>query len=517
MVWAGLIGLPSCSVMSPKVSMPKISSVLTSTQRRDATHIPDPPETSVPALRRSPIAIGVASPRTFHRAGAGPAAARLCRVRRRPIGGTHPRAERTGSGRTPWLRRTLAGLLAVAFMLPIPAWAQVGGGEPYNPDICRQYEAATVDVPPAWQVDRLGLDRVHQLATGRGVTVAVIDTAARYVGSDYLTSQNIQGLNFAGWDLVEENDDGADDCQHGTIVVSLIAGHNPDDGSSDFTGVAPDVRVISMRALQSGERTQGGEPLGPSIRAVRKAIELDVDVINISQQGSNDPQYRAAIQDALDAGIVVVAAAGNREAEDSADVQAFPASYPGVIAVGMVGPGDAISPLSNSHPDMEVTIGAPGADIIALSPTGPLSKGQAFFRGSGTSFATPVVTGVVALMLEMEPDLTPAEVKERLIATADRGAAVPDPAIGWGVVNPYRALTEPVASERETPMTPREPVPPMTRYDMQPIGEFERWLAIGIGAGALLLAIGGVVLHRSFPSGHRRQWKPAKERTDSED
>lgn len=338
-----------------------------------------------------------------------------------------------------------------------PAPAAEGVGEPFDAARCQSLQPAPYFNDPTadWPHKRLRTSEVHQLATGKGIRIAVVDTGIDTDQNPALTrngrSKVAASYNFAGYD---RSKDKQVECVHGTGVASLIVGHG---GGLD--GLAPDAEIIGMRALQavkpvddSGRPTgqEEPEPLAPTIAGIRKAIELKVDIINISQQGSDSPEYRAAINDALSAGIVVVAASGNHGGEAAPP---YPASYRGVIAVGMTTIDDLPNPLSQFNPELKVSVAAPGVAIQVAGPSGP--QGQNFHTDNGTSFAAPLVSATVALLLQREPKLTPAQVKKRLEDTADPpAAAVPDKQLGFGIVNPYQALTA------VPPGTPGPPIPP---------------------------------------------------------
>jgi len=165
-------------------------------------------------------------------------------------------------------------------------------------------------------------------------------------------------------------------------------------------------------------------------------------VINLSLGGEAvSIAVAEAVQAALDAGVVIVASAGNTP--DS--VESYPAAYPGAIAVSAVAPdlhrssfskfGDWISV---SAPGGDRDRGLPGIlstfiDEVTLQPT--------YAERSGTSMASPHVAGVAALVLSVNPDLTPAQVKQLLEATAlDLGPPDFDIEFGWGMVNAERAV-----------------------------------------------------------------------------
>lgn len=410
--------------------------------------------------------------------------------------------------------RRLLGAAAVVLLLgqaAQPAYAADGEGEPFDAATCADFvpnDPAQVE-NAYWASKRLQVDKVRQLATGKGVRIAVIDTGVDTARNPELQRSGRpvvnQAFNFAGFDKSKgSGSERKADCAHGTRVTSLIVG-TPTSGG--FSGLAPDAEVISLRALQQTTgspapgQQQESEPLQPTINAVRKAIQLRVDVINISQQGSDSYEYRQAINEAIAAGIVVVAAAGNRGGEARPP---YPASYRDVIAVGMSDINDQPHPQSQFHPDLQVAVGAPGVKVLAANPSGP--QGQSWEMVDGTSYAAPLVSATVALMLERDPKLKPAEVKRRLQASADPpAAATPDKQLGFGIVNPYRALTDvDFGTPGPTPPPALGRAPDPTKAASTTGGGK---LAVALGLAALVGVGLATALFAAYPSGKRRGWK----------
>lgn len=391
-------------------------------------------------------------------------------------------------------RRVLAVGAATTLWVAVGAAPARAAERPFDAQTCVDYEPN--DPAPAWHVQRLGLDSPELTATGAGVTIAVLDTGVDNADNPVLEGVVDQSLDFA--EPSEETD-----CTHGTQVTSLIAGQ-PAPGTA-FRGVAPNASIIAMRVLTSADPAGGpggqrgeqprGEPLGPTIAAIDRAIALDVDIINISQQGSDTPAYRAAITRALDAGVVVVAASGNQGIDGPPQ---FPGGYPGVIAVGMANRDDVADAKSQANDGLEVTVGAPGVDILVANPSG---GSQSWNTQVGTSFAAPLVSGTVALMLEDDPSLTPADVQQRLEETADPPAgAVPDRQLGYGIVNPARALSDlPPLAPAPGPTREPEQIAPHPDDRPQP-DQTARNLALAIaalGCGVVALGVGTVLALRA--------------------
>lgn len=381
---------------------------------------------------------------------------------------------------------------------------------------CQSFRATgDADVPRAWHLDRLRMQSAWDIATGNGIDVAVIDTGVAATGSPFFRADRMVTLDFLNGMSDDDKLAQGIDCEHGTRVASLIGGARPGgqevDVRTNFAGIAPDVRIISYRVLSASEAEEGKQldSLEYTIAAVKDAILRDVDIINLSQSVSGaDPligAYRVAVNEALAKNIVVVAAAGN--ATPNAPDPSYPGAFDGVISVGISTRTDTASELS--LPGARVTVGAPGADLMALAPSTSLENAahtnQSYASGLiGTSYAAPIVTGVVALMLEADPSLTPAQVRRRLEETADvPPTAIPDSRIGYGIVNPLRALTGVARPQTGNPdadvEVPVEPLPVAEEPDMVPAV-----IAVSVGTGALILVAVGIVAAISLPSASRR-------------
>lgn len=429
-------------------------------------------------------------------------------------------------------RPRLARLAVAAVMVPLlatqtPAHAE---GLPLDSRLCQPLPSTpATQIPTMWHLERLRMQQVWQLATGEGVTIAVIDTGTSPLNSALLDPQKVTTLNYVPLEDEEtltprgvgDSEQGIS-CAHGTSVTSLIVGTPGVDTRTSYSGIAPGARVLAMRALRAQVDDEGAaqkEDPRHTVEAINDAVARKVDIINISQAMSEGtPEYAAAIKNAIDHGIVVVAAAGN--GSQKLRGPAYPAAYPGVIAVGLSNPQD-IAPAGSGHSDpaMEITVAAPGVGVLALGPTRAPAAGrtsqqdlltnQSYVSGTGTSYSTPIVSGVVALMLQRDPELTPAQVKQRLIETADPPVgAVPDPYLGHGVVNPLRALTGPAAPTAGHPSSSTSPeaIPAREPLTTDRSGMTTALIAT---AGALLLAGGGLLLKLVIPAADKRGYRPA--------
>ncbi|TGD87584.1 type VII secretion-associated serine protease mycosin [Mycolicibacterium sp. CH28] len=363
-------------------------------------------------------------------------------------------------------------------LLPPPA-------PPAPPQPTRQQESCAVPLSSknagtaAPQVAAFDMPAIWRLTRGAGQRVAVIDTGIA-------PHRRLSGV-VAGGDYVSGGD-GRQDCDgHGTVVAGIIAAA-PDPGGTGFTGIAPEATLIAIR--QSSNKF--GPSADPSSRgfgdvatlamAVRTAADMGASVINISSVACtettlDDRALGAALFYAVDVkDAVVVTAAGNvggpgqcpaQNAAAKPAVVASPAWYDDyVLTVAAVGPGGRPSPFSLNGPWVDVA--ASGEDVVSLDvdgeglvdsmpgPAGPTPI-------SGTSYAAPLVSGLVALVRSRFPRLSARQVMSRVENTAHHPGTGWDPAVGNGVVDPLAALSDHTA-ELPTPSSRRidtpEPGPP---------------------------------------------------------
>jgi subtilisin family serine protease len=256
--------------------------------------------------------------------------------------------------------------------------------------------------------ERIALDSSG--VSGEDVGVAIIDTAYDE------THPALGGTVVADFDALPDRP--VSDRDHGTSVAGIVAGHGP------YRGVAPGARLYHARAFENGSST-----LDALLTAMEWAIEQDVRIINMSFTGPRNDLFELACRLAGARGIVLVAAAGN--AGPGAPF-AFPAAYNDVIAVTATNESDGLMEQANRGPYVHVA--APGVDLLA-----PVAGGTDAV--TGTSFAAPVVTGVIANLVREAPGRTPAEIAELLARTAvDLGPPGRDDDFGHGLVNARSAV-----------------------------------------------------------------------------
>jgi type VII secretion-associated serine protease mycosin len=321
-----------------------------------------------------------------------------------------------------------------------------------------------------WAQQRLDFERVWPLTTGAGITVAVVDT-----GVD-IHQPLLGGHAGAGVDVVNGGSATVDCVGHGTLVAGLIAGQRAPGGG--FAGVAPGATVLPV--IQTDTIANG--TAGDLAKGINAAVDHGATVINVS---ITTPQpagaLAAAVRRALDRGVVVVAAAGNDLRQGNAPE--YPAAFPGVISVGAL--SHSGQPTDFSSSGTPVSVIAPGDEII-----GPGAGGDGFVgKQQGTSFATGFVSGVVALVEAYRPGLTAAQVAHRIEATADHAAtAVPDARWGWGVVNPYAAVTA-VLPEENGARPAAVPGARVSPYDPPPADHSTTVAALALGGAGAVLAV----------------------------
>ena len=330
-----------------------------------------------------------------------------------------------------------AGLLLVpahAAGAPLPDMASVG---------------QVVGAPAAWAAG----------ATGQGVDVALLDTGVTPVPGLQGTNKLVYGPDLS-FDSQDPNTANWDGYGHGTAMAGIIAG---DDGvQGGYKGIAPGARIVSVKVGAS----TGAADVSQMIAGIDWVTEhahsdgLNIRVLNISlgtnsvQSYQLDPLAHAAEQ-AWKHGIVVVVSVGNDGTATNA--VANPAMDPYLIAVGASDPqgtvgisDDTVAAFSQRGTGVRhADVVAPGTYVMGLlSPSSTIANaypnavfGNRFLRGSGTSQAAAVTSGVVADLLSARPNLTPDQVKALLTGTAAKIATSNPNFIGAGLVQLAPALT----------------------------------------------------------------------------
>lgn len=333
-----------------------------------------------------------------------------------------------------------------------------------------------------WAQRALGFSHVWPLTQGKGITVAVVDS-----GVDY-------SRQFAGRvKAIDLTRTGLADCVgHGTAVAAIIAASDIQAEGMPFEGVAPAVRILSVK-VNSGE-TGSGRLLAEGIRA---AVRLGAQVINVSITSPSTPELQSAVAFALAENVVIVAAGGN-DGTATGSGPFYPASYPGVLSVGAVDSSGALASFSDRKSRVALT--APGVDVTSAFPGGYQQDDL-----TGTSYATPFVSGVVALVRSRYPGLSARQVVTRIEATADGGTG---PGTGNGLVNPVEAVTAILGAGSGPSPAPAVPAP--VSVSRKPPPDRTAGAAFEVASGSLgvaaLVILGAIV----GAGGRRRRWRAGR-------
>ncbi|MFZ4713355.1 MAG: S8 family peptidase [Bacteriovoracaceae bacterium] len=231
-----------------------------------------------------------------------------------------------------------------------------------------------------------------------------------------------------GYDFANNDNDPSDDVGHGTHCSGTIgATHN----TIGIAGVMANVRILPIKFIGLNGGTSAA-----AIKAIQYAIKMKVNVMSNSWGGgAASKALEDAIKAANKAGIVFVAAAGN-DANNNDKMPSYPASYKvdNVISVAALSANGKMASFSN-YGASSVHVMAPGDKILSTYP------GKTYKSLSGTSMATPHVSGVVGLMLSQEK-ISPKVVRDRLIASSVKSSLIASQTVSQGRVDAFRALTQ---------------------------------------------------------------------------
>lgn len=301
-----------------------------------------------------------------------------------------------------------------------------------------------------WHLGTMGaFDAWNTTMGNSNIVVAVLDT-----GAD-LNHPDLAGRFVSPTDVVD-NDSAQDDNGHGTHVAGIIGAIA--DNAKGVAGIAPGAKLMPIDVFghyETGSGTVFGALTSEVIEGVGYAVTKGADVINISLGGADyDSAFEEAIDDAVNAGVVVVSAAGNKGQNGTH----YPSDYDSCISVIATDWNDQKASYSNYGADKDIcapggdTNSDPNADSFIFSTSyDPNTRTSGYAWMDGTSMASPMVAGVVALMLSVNPDLSVNQVKDILYNTAvDLGAPGRDDDSGYGRVNAAAA----VAAAAEIPFTP---------------------------------------------------------------
>jgi len=282
---------------------------------------------------------------------------------------------------------------------------------------------------------------------GSGVVVAVIDTGVDDSHPD-LSGSFVQGRDFSGLGSPDGTSPVGPAGYHGTMVASLIAGQGAASGG--VIGVAPGVSIMSLSIGLGVEDADTDQQIAD---AVIWAADNGADVINLSLSRNSrtwPESWDEAFLYAMQKDVLIVAASGNRIQGDERPTA--PATMPGVLAVGgltQLREGSETASTSG----VAIDLSAPAENMFGSFPGGEVRS------WAGSSAAAPIVSGLLALMIQADPEASANDLLQRLIATADDlGEPGFDGIFGFGAINPALALESRLTSEQN------------------PIGDLAQWV-----------------------------------------
>lgn len=269
--------------------------------------------------------------------------------------------------------------------------------------------------PLQYALSKMRLPEAHALSVGADVTVAVIDS-----GID-VTHPELAGVITGTFDALNN---GEGPHPHGTSIAGVIASH------ARLMGTAPSSHLLAIRAF--GAQKSGAESTSFLIlKSLDYALAKNAQVINMSFAGPHDPAIERGLAVAAAKGVVLIAAAGNAGAKSP---PLYPAADRNVIAVSATDQSDQL--FAQSNRGKYVAISAPGVDILSPAPDGK------YQMSSGTSLSAAYVSGVAALMIARNPQISSADVRATLLSTArDLGPKGRDDQFGAGQADAFSAVS----------------------------------------------------------------------------
>jgi len=294
-----------------------------------------------------------------------------------------------------------------------------------------------IEAPLAWHTTH-GADNIIVAVIDSGVDSDIPELArSMWVNQDEIPDNGVDDDangyidDVHGWDF-RDNDNsslsGTSLHWHGTFVASIIAAWPTEDA---FVGVAPGVKIMDVRFLDS-DNSFHGRDWRTFVKAIDYAVDNGARIINLSIYADGKPPhfFEQAIRRASQHGVIIVGITGN----DGKPQVCYPGKYDSIIAISATNLNDQLASFSNYG--AEVVVAGPGDLITSLIPGG----GPATM--SGTSFAAPHVTGTLALILSINPQLTAAQALAILEeSVADVGGQGHSRQFGYGLIDAYRGVT----------------------------------------------------------------------------
>ncbi|MFD8215794.1 type VII secretion-associated serine protease mycosin [Streptomyces sp. NPDC059697] len=288
-----------------------------------------------------------------------------------------------------------------------------------------------------WHLTAMKAEQMWQTSTGKGITVAVIDSG---VNADL---PDLKGQILPGMDEAPDSpgDEHTDYEGHGTGMALLIAGTGKGNGGAGTFGLAPGAKILPVRTPDRGlDGVRYTKEFSETVsRGIRYAVDSGAQVINISMavpEGSE--QLTTAVKYALEKGSLIFAGVGNSGSEDKGNPVEYPAATPGVVGVGAV--GKDLRKTTESEYGPQVDIAAPGEEMYSVCP-----NGAGLCRSHGTSDATALASASAALIWSKHPTWTNNQVLRVMLNTigGPTDGAKRNDSIGYGIVRPRIALQNP--------------------------------------------------------------------------
>jgi hypothetical protein len=390
----------------------------------------------------------------------------------------------------------VAGVVATAFSATAsPALAMPSHRAPVTRAFAGACAEPGEDFPGTpWSQLAVSPERVWPFATGAGVTVAVLSTGVDS-GRAGLT-----GRVDPGFDALAGGGPADDDCLGmGTEIAGVIAAHRT--VATGLTGLAPDARVLPVRVVsEANASAQGAEP-GVMAAAIRFATAHGAQVIDAAVPCYTDSaDLRAAVADAIAAGVVVVGAVGDLAGQGGGTPTPYPAAYTGVLGVGAIDPAGGKWQGSASGP--YVGLVAPGVAVIATQ------RVSGFVAVNGTGVASGFVAATAALVRQHRPTASSADVSLALLATASPMGGPRSPDFGHGMVNPYAALTVDLVDARGVDgkgVQPKGLDPHRPGVAVQQ--RHGHGAALVAAAVVLVATVVALLMAGAMPGGRRHRWR----------
>jgi subtilisin family serine protease len=317
-------------------------------------------------------------------------------------------------------KRSVAAIVA-----PLEADARIAAVQP-NYLYTLQSEPTGGLAAAQYVIPKMRVTEAHAISNGAKTLVAVIDS-----GID----RNHPEISNAVKDSFDPGGANGEPAVHGTAVAGIIAAH------AELTGVAPQARILAVRAFGGTDAKAAARGTTYDIVAGIEWSELHgARIVNMSFAGPPDPDLSRELADGAHRGVIFIAPVGN---EGRSAKPLYPAAYENVIAVTATDRSDGVFKDANRCP--ATCVAAPGVDVLVAEP------GDAYGFLSGTSMAAAHVSGVVALLLDVKPDLELKVIRDLLSKTAKHlNAGDPDQASVAGIVDAFESLkaaSAPVAIE----------------------------------------------------------------------